>query len=217
MYSENHQTSISIDEKQRHATNEPLVKMIACALDGVENYHKSKGCYGSNYKYLLNQCIRQYLVPDKNIHISQEAKRVWESMGFKIEDIYLHTYQDPIIPMHNILVRTYKGTKKKLKRLNLTVGKKISFNSVFIEEHTTPVKDVTMALMYAYQTPNCDKKSAIIELLDKMHITKMLKYENEKIKKNTNRININYYIELSSEFIFDKIVNADINYPKIEI
>lgn len=216
MHSENHQTSISIDEKQRYERNEPLVKMIAWALDGVENCQKTKGCYGSNYKYLLNQCIRQYLVPDENIHISQEAKQVWVKMGFKFEDIYLHTYQDPINPIHNIQVKTYKGTKKKIKRTNLVCGKKIAFNSVFIEEHTTPVKDVTEALMFACKVSNCDKESVIIKLLDKMHITKMLKCENNKITKNTNRINPDDYIKWSSELIFDKIANAGINYPKVE-
>ncbi len=210
------QADTYISSDQRQQTNAPLVKMIVWALDGVGNCQKTKGCYGSNYKYLLNQCIRQYLVPDENIHVSQEAKRVWESMGFEIEDIYLHTYQDLITPIHNIQVKTYKGTKKKIKRVNLVCGGKITFNSVFIEEHTTPVKDVTMALIRACESSNCDKEAVIIKLLDKMHITKMLKFENDKIKKNTNRINTDDYIKLSTELVFNKIVNDAINYPKIE-
>lgn len=136
-------------------------------------------------------------------------------MGFKIEDIYLHTYQDLITPMHNIKVTSYIGTKKEDIEINITEGTKIAFNLVFIEEHTTPVKDVTEALMFACNASNCDKESVIIKLLDKMHITKMLKCENKKITKNTNRINTDDYIKLSSELIFDKIANADINYPKV--
>lgn len=208
-------TSISSGNRQR--ANAPLVKMIVCALDGVENCQKTKGCYGSNYKYLLNQCIRQYLVPDENIHISQGAKRVWQDMGFRVEEIYKYTYQDPITPRCDTKVRTYKGTKKEDIEIDIPEGAKVAFNLVFIEEHTTPVKDVTMAIMCACKEPAADKESVIIKLLDKMHITKMLKCENEKITKNTNRINTGDYINLLPKDIFNKIVNDDkINYPEIE-
>lgn len=199
---------------QRKQINRPLVKIIEYALTSL-HLQRTKHSYGVSYRYLLNQCIRQYLVPDSNIHISVGAKRVWQNMGLNLGDIYKYTYQDVIAPQNNIQVDTCVGTKKKsVITKNIVAGRPIAYNSVFIDEHTTPVKDVTEALKLAFC--NNPQQSTIIDILDKMHITKMLKCENANIAKNTNRISAGNYIGKSSIQIFNDIISdPSIGYPTI--
>ena len=198
---------------QRTQINSALVKIIEHALTNL-HLQRGKHSYGVSYRYLLNQSIRQYLVPDTNIHISVGARNVWQTMGLTLSDIYKYTYQDSIRPKNSIQVSTYVGTKKSPLPKSIVAGQPIAYNSVFIDEHTTPVKDVTEALKQAYISNPCT--STIIDILDKMHITKMLKYENANIKKTTNRISISNYISNSSAQIFNDIISdPSINYPKI--
>ena len=202
------------NKPQRMQINRPLVKIIEYALTSL-HLQRGKHSYGVSYRYLLNQCIRQYLVPDSNIHISVGAGQVWQNMGLNLGDIYKYTYQDVIVPQNNIQVDTCVGTKKKsVITKNIVAGQPIAYNSVFIDEHTTPVKDVTEALKQAYISNPCT--STIIGILDKMHITKMLKYENANIKKTTNRICPSYVINNASSQILNSIINdPNINYPRI--
>lgn len=198
---------------QRKQINGPLVKIIEYALTSL-HLQRPKHSYGVSYRYLLNQCIRQYLVPDSNIYISVGAGQVWQNMGLNLGDIYKYTYQDVIVPQNNIQVGTCVGTKKSVITKNIIAGQPIAYNSVFIDEHTTPVKDVTEALKQAYISNPCT--FTIIGVLDKMHITKMLKCENAKIAKNTNRISAGDYISKSSSQIFNDIISdPSIGYPTI--
>ena len=139
---------------------------------------------------------------------------MWQTMGLTLSDIYKYTYQDSIRPKNSIQVSTYVGTKKSPLPKSIVAGQPIAYNSVFIDEHTTPVKDVTDALKFAYNSNPC--ASTIIDILDKMHITKMLKCENVNIKKTTNRISISNYISNSSAQIFNGIIsNPSVNYPAV--
>ena len=188
--------------------------MIEAALGYIVKLKKGEYSYRVGYKYLLNQCIRQYLLPQSNIHVSKGAEQVWQKMGLIPNDIYNYTYQDAIVPQNAIHVDTCVGTKKSVITKNIIAGQPIAYNTVFIDEHTTPVKDVTEALKQAYISNPCT--STIIGILDKMHITKMLKCENVDIKKNINRINTDDYISRSSAQIFDRIISdSKINYPAV--
>ena len=201
------------NKPQRKQINRPLVKIIEYALTSL-HLQRPKHSYGVSYRYLLNQSIRQYLVPDTNIHISVGAAQTWQAMGLTLNDIYKYTYQDSIRPKNSIQVSTYVGTKKSPLPKSIVAGQPIAYNSVFIDEHTTPVKDVTEALKQAYSNNSCT--STIVAILEKMHITKMLKCENAQINKNTNRIGASNYISKSSAQIFNDIISdPSINYPKI--
>lgn len=200
-------------DTQRRQINKPLVKIIEYALTNL-HLQRGKHSYGVSYRYLLNQSIRQYLVPSSNIHISRDAAQVWQAMGFMLNDIHNYTYQDTIIPKNTVQVCTCVGTTKTKVTKSIVAGQKIAYNSVFIDEHTTPVKDITEALKQAYSVNPC--ASTIIDILDKMHITKMLKYENANIKKTTNRICPSYVINNASSQILNSIINdPNINYPRI--
>lgn len=200
-------------DTQRRQINKPLVKIIEYALTNL-HLQRCKHSYGVSYRYLLNQSIRQYLVPVGNIHISVGAAQTWQAMGLTLNDIYNYTYQDAIVPQNTIQVYTCVGTNKTPMTKKIVAGQSIAYNSVFIDEHTTPVKDVTEALKQAYSNNSCT--STIVDILDKMHLTKMLKCENANIKKNTNRIGASVYISKSSAQIFNDIISdPSINYPKI--
>ena len=211
----------ALNEEQRIAINKPLVKMIKFALCGFINYPKGKDCNSVSYSYLLNQCIRQYVLPQANIHISIGASRLWSELfagSLEQSAMLLYTYQDKIRPFNSVSqVETYSGTNKTIIKVDVKGGEKIPFNSIFIDEHTTPVADVVKALIQK-KSPVSDliNEDEIVELLDKIHITKMCKYENAKIKLNNQRIAPMDYLQLGVSDIFDKITQDErVGYPKI--
>lgn len=203
------------DKQKRAEVNSPLVNMIKSALDALDNgYQRPKDSYGADYKYLLNQSIRQYLVPESNLHVTEEADKLWKALGIK-ENILFYKYQDSICPTQTMSsVKTCKGPSKVSKSEDIVDYKKIPFNLLFIEEHTTPVSDVIKALKEAYYPD--PKEQTIVDVLDKMHITKMRKTENIAIKLSSNRILPDDYNDLDAIGIFNKIIqDNNVNYPQI--
>ena len=86
---------------------------------------------------------------------------------------------------------------------------------MFIEEHTTPVSDVIKALKAAYSSTPTDQ--TIVDVLDKMHITKMLKIENKGILLSSKRICPNDYNKLDARDIINKIKHDHrVKYPLIK-
>lgn len=58
--------------------------MIKSALDALNNdYHRPKDSYGVDYKYLFNQSIRQYVVPESNLYVTVDAYNLWKALGIK--------------------------------------------------------------------------------------------------------------------------------------
>jgi hypothetical protein len=109
---------------------------------------------------------------------------------------------------------TCKGPSKVRKPVDIVAYKKIPFNLLFIEEHTTPVSDVIKALKDAYRSD--PKEQTIVDVLDKMHITKMRKTENIEIKLSSNRITPADYNSHDAKEVFDKIrLDTQVNYPEI--
>jgi hypothetical protein len=71
------------DKQMRAAVNSPIVNMIKSALDALNNdYQRPKDSYGVDYKYLLNQSIRQYVVPESNLYVTVEAYNFYYMFGF---------------------------------------------------------------------------------------------------------------------------------------
>lgn len=208
-------------ESIRKAINAPLVEVIKHALEGLEKFSRPKGAYGINYGYLLNQAIRQYALPATNIHVTLNAKALWDKL-FKsssqpIPDIRITSYHDTIYPVNDVLrIETYKGNSIKTKYfVDVYKGKAIPFNKLFIDEHTTTVADIIDALRLAYNnSPSKPLSSAkIVEILDKIHITKMLKSENAQISNSRSRINPSDILNMKSQCIFNKIVSGTPGYP----
>lgn len=207
-------------DAQRKEINEAVVEIIKYALYGKKEYPKPKGTYSPGFGYLLGQSVRQYIVSEGNIHITEEAKALWDQLftdlDGKVPDIRVYGYQDRIEAQRDGSgLDKYKGSSKTSEKTDVRKGDKVTFNSFFIQEHTTPVSDMIAALEKLQEPKNepLDIKD-IVSVLDKMHITQMLKKENNNINKNANRIEADYILKNNADDIFKKIIEDNIGYPK---
>lgn len=203
--------------ENREKVNAPLVKVIRQLLIGLHMGKPVSNTMAPSYSYLLGQSIRQYILPTDNIHITVKAQELWDKMGLSDQNMLLYVYQNTIKPLLNVFgEKTYKGTKQSSCRtIDIEANKNIAYNLWFIEEHATPVKDVTKVLKCVFQQNNDITYQQIIDVLDKMHIVRMRKIENMNIKKTTGRISVSDYIEHSTEEVFQKIVNdPNVGYPQ---
>ena len=134
-------------------------------------------------------------------------------------DIRVYAYQDTNIAQSNVAnLAKYSGRNNQYTNTNVVIGQKVKFNSLFIQEHTTPVADMIAAL----ETLQTENKSDlldsedVVDVLNKMHITQMLKREDKSINNAKHRINATDILTMSATDILDKIINKpDINYPTL--
>lgn len=197
-------------ESNRHNMNAPLVQMIKYALTGVDmDCERKRGRDGVGYGYLLNQSVRQYIIPKSNIHVTKKAAQLWLQLGMSMDEmdeeyILYHEYRDVFEPKKSLsAVDTYKGAKKEKVAVSVEAGVCRPFNTLFIDEHTTPVSDVIKALKSKCGNNPCEED--IIEVLDKIHITKMLRMENHSLSPTSGRITPEKYNRSGPEDILDVI------------
>ena len=163
----------------RKSLNAPLIEIIINALQGEKLPNNTM----IPYNYLLNQAIRQYIIPDENWHLSEKAKALWNSITSK--DIREYNYQQPIecdCANHTRAMRyigaNLKGSKIKIKR-----GDIIPFNKLFTAEHMTPVADIKKELeVLTPITP-----ATVEAVLDKIHICRITKEEDKSIQPKWGR------------------------------
>lgn len=163
---------VSMPETERVRRNKPLVDIILTLL-------KAKAVFVNNpiqYGYLLNQAVRQYIIPQDHWHISEEAKKVWDSITD--DDIRKFTFQQ------QINIDKVDDTMEIGESILIEGGKKTPFNKIFICEHITPVSDVIKVLEKRKDSLTSE---LVAELLDKMHIARILQSENKEIEKRNNR------------------------------
>ncbi len=210
-------------DNQRRDINEAVVEIIKYALYGKKKYPKPKDTYSPSFNYLLNQSIRQYIIPEQNIHVTEAANDLWNQLftdsNGNVPDIRVYAYQDTNIAQSDMVnLEMYSGRNNQSINTNVVIGQKVKFNSFFIQEHTTPVADMIAALE-ALQTQKgellLDSKD-VVAVLDKMHITQMLKREDKKIENAKHRISADDILAKKSEEIFKDIIDdKNIGYPQI--
>ena len=210
-------------DNQRRDINEAVVEIIKYALYGKKKYPKPKDTYSPGFNYLLNQSIRQYIIPEQNIHVTEAANDLWNQLftdsNGNVPDIRVYAYQDTNIAQSNVAnLEMYSGRNNEpTNPTDVAKGQKVKFNSLFIQEHTTPVADMIAALeaLQAQKGELLDSKD-VVAVLDKMHITQMLKSEDKEIKNAKHRINVPDVLEKNAEEIFANIIsNKGIGYPPI--
>ena len=150
-----------LQETKRKKRNEPIILAIELFLNALNSGNKKP----HDYEYLLGQTIRQYEPAENHQHVSIGAWEYWKIQASKDEDIRQFQY-----------TWTYKDRNNK----------SIQFNKEFIQEHTTPVADIKEELKDLVQNNNICFQF-IEDILEKMHISRILKTEDEKIKKNSGR------------------------------
>jgi len=194
--------------------NSLLIDIIVSALTGMmksgekveqdtpdKNEGDDHGCMGVDFKYLLNQAIRQYHIPSANWHNSDAALSVWKSICDK--EIY-GDYREKIDLKKglDLYLPTYMGAAKDINKLQLihltsdgytnNKGKTVAllFNNLFLAEHLTPVSDVILALRGCYNNKNNKEelRDSVKAILDKMHVARILKIEDRLILRASGRI-----------------------------
>ena len=158
----------------RDELNAPLIIIIINALKGVKLQMNNL----IPYDYLLNQAIRQYIIPEENWHLSKAAKELWDSITS--EDIRKYNYKQPITcdraeqtPAKKFVGNNTTGSDIKIKK-----GDRIPFNKLFSAEHMTPVSDIIKEL----KALNDITPENVKAILDKSHICRVTKEEDRNIK-----------------------------------
>lgn len=142
--------------------NNQLIDAIEILLKGV-HWHKSNNLGKSvSFGYLLNQSIRQYQPDIDFLHVSKAAKEKWFSTTPANEDI-----------------RKYEHTAM----YSLNNGKRVEFNKTYITEHTICVSDIIDDLVSKSNILRQD----IANTLDQIHLSRILKTEDDLILKISNR------------------------------
>lgn len=150
-----------LKETERKKRNKPIIKAIKLFLNALNSNLQTP----HDYEYLLGQTIRQYEPAENHQHVSVRAWNQWQDQASGDEDIRQFQY-----------IWTYKDTNNK----------SIQFNKEFIQEHTTPVADIKEELKKLINKNSINHRS-IKKILEKMHISRILKTEDKKIKKNHDR------------------------------
>lgn len=179
-----------------------LLDVILVALRGYvehnvnENNNDEEARYEEkiNFSYLLGQAIRQWQIPECNWHKSENALALWKEISN--QELTSHfQYKEIFECVKSITIPRFKGATRdfdKIGNLSIKRGDNIAFNEIFIAEHTIPVSDIRDALVVCYKRNQgwrkIKLKRELTTILNKMHITQMLKIEDRRIKTCTARV-----------------------------
>lgn len=168
-----------------------VFEIIINLLEGIKNDNKLvdsstingkitlRGC-----KYLLNQTIRQYSLPDNHYFVSEKAKELWDKIS--TDNMFNYEYKNEVtknVP-GEVLINKYSGNEKKARKAEvLKYGQKFTYNDVFTDEHIVPVNNIIDELLNL----SILSYNEIEKVLDKIYICKMLKSEDRAIKNQRNR------------------------------
>lgn len=200
----------SSSTKPLNGMNDLLIDIIIATLKGKKNYGAYSASANANpvgFSYLLGQAIRQYIIPSENWHVTEAAACAWFAItgnqyNASNGGIDKYFYKETFVPAKtaNMQVPTFKGTNKTdliSVKINSTP---MCFNAIFIAEHTTPISDIIKILEEYYDTYTKNKNNISLQqlqndmhndvknILDKIHITRMLKIEDRRITKCSGRI-----------------------------
>lgn len=174
------------------------------------------------FSYLLGQAIRHWIIPAENWHTSEAAMTVWKKISDK--KITQRRYKESFTckpSAMDMVVPRFSGSAKDFEKLDLLriqieektpKGKRklkqYAFSDIFIAEHTTPVADIIDALAECYTKfhETTEYKDKIKEVLNKIHITQMLRIEDRRIVMCKTRIN--KVLEKKNQFksIYDYLI-----------
>ena len=138
----------------------------------------------TNCSYLLNQLLRNITIPEDHYHISVEAQKLWNELTSS--DIKDFEY-DEMVKCDKIngsrVLDSYKGNENKPTEMTVEKDGKIKYNNVFHNEHVIPIKVIIQKL----QECDLDDREKVKEILEKIHICRITKEEDKKLKPKSNR------------------------------
>lgn len=195
------------EQLSREEKNGLLIPVI---IDCVEALQKKHSTSGPNFWYIINQSIRQYQLPAANVHVTEKALKLWERITD--EDMGRCFYRERVRVRLDIadvdkVVESFSGNGKTDKEQTLTPGNTFIFNSIFLGEHTTPVLDIVLTLLeMRKRQDNRLSFEDVRAILEKIHVTKMLKTEEPNVKPSYGRLKVDDYMNRDSASIFQEII-----------
>jgi hypothetical protein len=185
-------------------------------LNGIKNHGilEEENCNGekttlTGCKYLLNQVIRQYRLPDDHYFVSKKAQELWSKIS--TQSIFNYTYQDTVVKnIHgDICIDKYRGGEgEAYASTSISYGDKFTFKDVFTDEHIVTVSNIIGELL---ALPTYDYHS-IENVLSKLYICKMLKGEDRAIQNKRNR-STDYRTVIATDYKECGIEIADFDHP----
>ena len=141
----------------------------------------------SGIVYLIGQTIRQYKPAPEKIHVSVKAYELWNRLTDNTS-LDICDYDEKIectnIPEgETVDCDQYSGSSNDSTKLALKRGETFQFNNLFHSDHIVPVCLIRDELI-AMETI---EERAIIAVLDKMHIAKLLKGEDRSVGRTSGR------------------------------
>jgi hypothetical protein len=180
----------NVNKNRNNMKNNAIIESILCLLKGYKDEEKAKQTQNLNdLKYLLNQSIRQYDIPDGNRHLSVKADKLWKQVMPTTENIMNYHYKQMVHCKNSsdedVNLELYKGNTRKTfetKTLQPIEEWEFEFRKVFHEEHVVPVQAIVDYLVQ--QEVNTLNAESIKKLLDeKLHICVILKKEDGHLPK----------------------------------
>ena len=175
----------------RDTWNDLLITIIESALKGTK-----LGCENMiAYRYLLNQSIRQYIIPENNWHLSKAADSLWNSITSC--DIRKYNYRQLIKCdcANQTQAKKYQGNSLQGSPIKISKNDLIPFNQLFTAEHMTPIADVIKEL----EKLSNPSRQNIQKILDQIHICRITKEDDKQICPKYGR-GINLSNILSSSY-----------------
>lgn len=181
-----------MNQNYSHIVVDNIVNLIE-----IIQQEESKHPYNIDHrgaKYLLNQTIRQLWLPINRMYLSVEAEKLFTSLGFKEEEIFLHFSRMKIINKTDKVqtVNLYKGASSKpYDEKSLKKGESFLLREVFHDDHIIPITHIIEKLL----TINEPNRENVFEVLRDISVCRMLKEEDRRLSRTKRPYDEKFIIE----------------------
>lgn len=177
--------------------NDCVVRAIVELLNSYKSLQTEQE--KSSVHYLLGQLVRTYRIADDHVHISKSAKATWEKItSDDISDKWFHQTVKCDWVTTPISLSFFTGSMKSGESRVVHKNDTFQFNKVFHVDHVTPVSLILSDLKNLNQID----ETSVAEILNKMHICRILKTEDRRLGRTKER-SLNY------EEVIEKIYNPN--------
>lgn len=167
--------------------NNVIVNTLITLLNGYKNLLQQNAPSNRELRslnYLIGQVIRQYDIPMSNVHVSGGAASLWNKLTSANMNDYW--YKESVVCdnlLGQITCLFYKGSVKVGESAPIHKGDTFCFNDLFHVDHVVPVSIIKQELL------NLDvvDYSSVMNVLNKMHLCKILKEEDRKLGRIKDR------------------------------
>ena len=196
---------------------EKVLDVIITFVKAIKRTQNEDSCYFNdgenilwNAKYLLNQILRSYNVPEERKFITVKAKEKWSEITLDQVEIkdYYYTKNVPVKTKEKISLTLYTGARRKGETLNPYPWDNVMYRQVFHDEHVISISAIIDEMCQLDFEDLTHEK--IQKVLEKIWVCRMLKEESHELDKKFKMVRKNTILETIDE-IFIKECNIEID------